>query len=355
MRWRPKWVYNSNVEFLHSLPQMWWKQREGVALGDEDESAAGVKFSYVIRYDKGVAVVVRIDESEYADFMVMIEWILRNKGTPIEFWFDQDDETTKYLVIVESPKAGQSVEPVRDGQAHWVFTLPMTLRSSTGERINVATLPAVAEALVAPFIDDFTGDGQLVDRVSTPSGHVWGAQDEFNGGGALVGQVGEGILKVEADGGLIESPNWVSGSNDQRICGNFVIPAGGVGNSSGYGFWLRVDDIVTPTQGYMVVLTPNNEGDDVVVNIVPMDDAEEPDLVEAITTVSIERGSGHSFEFRAVGGHLSVILDGVEILTADITGSLTGRRIGIDWVRNEDCTDFYLEYIQADNPPFSEF
>lgn len=142
MKWQPRIAYNNGgvVTINLSIPQRWWEPEEGVGMGDEDVSAAGVPISYVVRYDHAVNVTLRFTDAERASVMAWIEWAMRNRGTAFTFRLDQNDAATEYSVYLEAPKLEDRVRPSRDSSAPWVWELDVTLRSSTGTRIH-ASLP----------------------------------------------------------------------------------------------------------------------------------------------------------------------------------------------------------------------
>ncbi len=320
MKWCPKWVYGpDDTEFLHSLPQMWWKPREGVALGEETEASDGSKIGYVIRYDKGVSVVMRIDESEYVDFMAMLEWVLRNKGTAIQFWFDQDDATTQYSVVVESPRAGSMVEPVRDGQAHWVFTLPMTLRSNDGTRIDVPTL--LDGSAVDVFLrDTFTGDSALPGHVGEVGADWTGAEIVEGDGGFTVS--GGALLNPSGEADARSSGQ--SSSSVQRITTRFRRTGSGDrdNNASYLGFFALFSDV--DVSGWDLALMLNGEGPGVVAIL---NGGSEPN--GGFVALEMAEGDEVEVEMYVNGLDIDISVNGVIAFSAVVDQVLSGRYVAL--------------------------
>jgi hypothetical protein len=135
MKWIPKVVYNA-VTFEFTQPQKLWRPKNK-GIGGTDRSASGVVESFKVNREYIIRLVLRFRESELADVDAWLTWAQDNQGTPFDFYFDKDDGTTLYTVLLEKPSFEDGeIEPDR-ADRHGIYEIAVELRNSEDERFNV--------------------------------------------------------------------------------------------------------------------------------------------------------------------------------------------------------------------------
>lgn len=150
MRFVPSFTYGLTGDeqtLALSLSQRLWSPEEGVALGHEAISVAGIPFAEWLRYDHAVAMTARFTDDEYLDVMSFIEFTLRHKHIAIELTLDQGNPTSVYDVYMEEPSARTRVKPQRSTSAPWTWEIDLVFRTVDGTRVHLPLLlppPTVA-------------------------------------------------------------------------------------------------------------------------------------------------------------------------------------------------------------------
>lgn len=140
------------TELAFSLPQKLWTPEEGIGFGDEDESAAGIIFAYVVRYEYCVRVILRFTDDERLEVMEALKWIIQNKDDAVLYRFDSDDIATEFSVYVDEPKVGERIRPMREEGDASVWSVPLLIRSSAAQRIHVPFFLEVVEPEPEPIV-----------------------------------------------------------------------------------------------------------------------------------------------------------------------------------------------------------
>lgn len=121
-------------ELTLTLPQKFPIPEEGPAMGDEDKSAAGLPVGYYVGWEYAVVVGFRFLDTEYADVMDCLRFLMQNKHLAFLFRFDADDPATEYSVYLESPKLPDRLKPTHpDPRNAELWEITLTLRSSNGQ------------------------------------------------------------------------------------------------------------------------------------------------------------------------------------------------------------------------------
>lgn len=174
MRYRPLYTYGfsgSEVELLLSLPQTWWTPEEGIALGHESISAAGIPISEWMRYDQAVLQRIRFTDDEYVAVMTMVEWIMRRKHVPVVMRLEYNNAATEYEVYLESPSKTNRAVPTRDTNDPSVWLLNLLWRSTDGTRIHLGVFDEI--------VGEFEATGGTITEVDGYRIHTFTADGSF--------------------------------------------------------------------------------------------------------------------------------------------------------------------------------
>lgn len=135
MRYIPKVSYGSGPTVLTlTLPIKLWtpmsKPYGGSAVSD-----AGIPESFIIRRDQCCEIPIRFTEAEWPS---VDQWLSFGQGAQaFDFWFDKNDNATKYTVYLEEPKMGDGeVKPTRE-QFTQHYYISVVLRTTAGGRFDV--------------------------------------------------------------------------------------------------------------------------------------------------------------------------------------------------------------------------
>ena len=101
-------------------------------IGGGERSAAGIPSNYVLRTEPLLRLVLRIDESEWADVVAFLRGV-DAAGSSWTLYPDASDALTSYTVYLESPSVanGEEITPARDENDLSLFTLPVTVRRTS--------------------------------------------------------------------------------------------------------------------------------------------------------------------------------------------------------------------------------
>ncbi len=127
---RPRWVYNDGaaVDYSMLIAQREWRYGSK-GEGGSDVSAAGVPSAFVIRRDYLLHLGLRFHAYEWPN----VERLVRHlqEGGTATFYPDRDVSGTSHTVYSVSPKVGEEIEPIPDGQDPEVLELAITIRRTT--------------------------------------------------------------------------------------------------------------------------------------------------------------------------------------------------------------------------------
>lgn len=228
MRFRPEFTYGyvgSETTLLFSLPQLFWSPEEGIALGNESISAAGLPISEWMRYDQAVAMRVRFTDAEYVSVMTMVEWCWRRKHVPLTIRLEYDNFQTEYSVYMEKPAVGSRAVPTRDPSDQSVWQLDFIFRSVDGTRIHLGIydeiLPEFAVTSTADLVYQIEEGGLIyeIHEFTTTGAHTFevtsGSRDDaevliVGGGGGGGGQFEGGTGGGGGGGGRVVHLTGVS-------------------------------------------------------------------------------------------------------------------------------------------------
>jgi hypothetical protein len=108
---------------IFNLPPVGWDAREA-SIGGVDRGPAAT-CSYVVRRDRLVDLELRLEESEWPDFLNFLA--LAQGG--MEFrWYPRIGSVTYHQVVLFAPLVGTQVTPVRLPGYPRVMTVSLTLR-----------------------------------------------------------------------------------------------------------------------------------------------------------------------------------------------------------------------------------
>lgn len=133
MKFIPKVSYGTGPTVLTftQSQKLWHPKSKDV--GGSNRSDAGIPETFIIRREYTVDVEIRFLESEWAAVDTWLASVIA--GTAFDWWFDKDDNATKYTVYLESPSVGNEIAPKRDAFGK-VFTLQLTFRTTTATRFT---------------------------------------------------------------------------------------------------------------------------------------------------------------------------------------------------------------------------
>lgn len=136
----------TRVTQLFSFPQKFWTPEEGAMGGGEDLTVTGVPVHSYERYDNAVDVTVRFTDDEYASVMAMLKWIQLHLSVTLLYQFHSERPETEYEFYLEAPHIKDRITPVRSTEDPRLWELSLTLRSATGERINIGIFSEAEES-----------------------------------------------------------------------------------------------------------------------------------------------------------------------------------------------------------------
>lgn len=111
------------------LPVRAWTPTDRT-IGGARIAASGAPAAYVVRRDSMLALTIRCYEDEWAAVAELVAW--GQSAEPITWAPDADDPGTTVEVYLDSPLAGETFSPERDGNFPRVFELAIVLRGKGG-------------------------------------------------------------------------------------------------------------------------------------------------------------------------------------------------------------------------------
>lgn len=128
MQWRPRFEYDVGSSFETEHPSRPWTPMDET-VGGSRTAASGVPASYLVRRDATVSLTLRLEETEWADFLALIAF---GQTAQAFLWFPDTDEVENFSVYLAVPSAGERLTPTRDNAYPAVFEVTITLRSADG-------------------------------------------------------------------------------------------------------------------------------------------------------------------------------------------------------------------------------
>jgi hypothetical protein len=116
------------VDWETTLPVRPWR-RSTPTVGGARTAAGGVPASHVVRTDYVLWLPLRLFEEELVYLSALVAWGLLSET--ITWYPDADNEAESYLVYLEFPRAGDSLEPERDDAYGDVLEVSIALRRAT--------------------------------------------------------------------------------------------------------------------------------------------------------------------------------------------------------------------------------
>lgn len=190
MRFRPSFEYGftgGEQTLTLSLSQRLWSPEEGIALGHEAISVAGIPFSEWLRYDQAVAMTIRFTDDEYLAVMAFVEFSLHRKHLPIALSLEYGNvaAAANYTVYMEFPHARARVQPRRSSSAPWTWELDLIFRTVDGTRVHLGLYSAIElpEPPSLIFLQDAMIDAPGTDlSAHMPEiGDAWGVHPAIAG------------------------------------------------------------------------------------------------------------------------------------------------------------------------------
>ncbi len=135
MKFVPKISYGSGPTVLTlTWPVKIWTPK-AQPVGGHAVSDAGVPESFVIRRDQQCEVGIRFNEAEWVSVDTWLAFA--QSAQAFDFWFNKDDDATKYTVYLDVPNPGDGeVAPTRETFIE-CFYIMVTLRTAAGGRFDV--------------------------------------------------------------------------------------------------------------------------------------------------------------------------------------------------------------------------
>lgn len=129
--WRPRFVFGVGgdvTDWALVLPVRPWDRNTPTA-GGSRTAAGGVPAAYVVRRDHNLRLRLRLLESEMGDLDDFLAW---GQAAETFLWYPSaNDDSASHLVWLESPKAGEDVQPIRSAEYPRTFELDIVLRPNT--------------------------------------------------------------------------------------------------------------------------------------------------------------------------------------------------------------------------------
>lgn len=137
---RPKVSYGSGpTVFNFTLPLMPWELKQ-VTKGGYGKSSTGVPESLIIRRERWLTTTLRFYDSEKSNVLDWMEYVIDNAAS-FNFWLDQNDATTNYLVYLEKPHMTDDVEFKRDENYLGAWKTEITVTTVAGARFTTSIIP----------------------------------------------------------------------------------------------------------------------------------------------------------------------------------------------------------------------
>lgn len=125
---RSKFQFNTSDVFATSLSTRAWTPGDST-VGGSRVSSAGIPAAYQVRRDALLTLPLRIDETEWPDFLALIAF--GQSGQPFD-WFPDADGGSGYTVYLEQPAMGDRWAPTRMSEFPQTFDVTITLRGAGG-------------------------------------------------------------------------------------------------------------------------------------------------------------------------------------------------------------------------------